>query len=91
MCDNNYCCLNSRRCRKVQPDNSPYQVVPGSLNTYSDSVTAELVNADNDYRFLLKVAALKDNTFHVVIDEKQPLRPRYRVQDALKGPVQSEK
>lgn len=25
--------------------------------------------------------------FRVMIDEKTPLRPRYRVQDALKGPV----
>lgn len=66
-------------------------MVADSLNTYSDSVTAELVNADNDHRFVLKVAALKDNTFHVLIDEKQPLRPRYRVQDALKGPVLSDK
>lgn len=65
-------------------------MVPASLNTYVDSVTAELVNKDNDHLFELKVTALKDNTFHVVIDEKTPIKPRYRVQDALKGPVQSD-
>lgn len=84
-CDQSSFC---RRCRKVQPNASPYSVVAGSLNTYSDSVTAELRNADNGQLFVLKVAALKDDTFHVQIDEKQPLIPRYRVLDALKGPVQ---
>lgn len=30
---------------------------------------------------------LKGDMFHVTIDEKTPLRTRYRVKDALKGPV----
>lgn len=72
----------------MQPDNSPFHVVPATLNTYSDSVTVDLVNADNGVLFVLKVAALKDNTFQVVVEEKTPLKPRYRVQDALKGPLQ---
>lgn len=67
----------------MQPDNSQFQLIASTLNTYSDSVTAELLNKENDHRFVLKVAALKDNTFHVVIDEKTPLKPRYRVVDAL--------
>lgn len=84
-CDQSSFC---RRCRKVEPNASPYAVVAGTLNTYSDSVTAELRNADNGQVFVLKVAALKESTFHVQIEEKQPLIPRYRVLDALKGPVE---
>lgn len=86
-CDQSSFC---RRCRKVEPNASPYSVVAGSLNTYSDSVTANLRNADNGQEFVLKVAALKDATFHVQIAEKHPLIPRYRVLDALKGPVEPE-
>lgn len=29
----------------------------------------------------------QDNMFRVLIDEKNPLKTRYRVVDALKGPV----
>lgn len=29
---------------------------------------------------------IQDNTFHFEIDEKTPLKPRYRVKDALQGP-----
>lgn len=80
-CDQSSFC---RRCRKVQPDNSQFHLVPGSLNTYSDSVTADLVNKENDHLFVVKVGALIDNTFHIVIDEKTPIQPRYKVVDALR-------
>lgn len=83
-CDQSSFC---RRCRKVQPGASPFGIVPGTLNTYSDSVTVDLQNADNGVFFVLKVAALLDSTFHVVIEEKSPLKPRYRVTDSLKEPV----
>lgn len=74
-----------RRCRKVPADNSKFQLVPGTLNTYSDSITVDLVNKENEHLYVVKVGALKDNTFHLVIDEKTPLYARYRVVDALKG------
>lgn len=48
-----------RRCRKVQPDNSPYQLVPATLNTYSDSITADILNKDNGHLFVLKLEAVK--------------------------------
>lgn len=79
------------RCRKVQPGNSQFQLVPGTLNTYSSSITADIVNKENDHLFVLKLAAIKDNTFNVNIDEKTPLKQRYRVVDALKGPLESVK
>lgn len=76
-----------RRCRKVQPGNSQFQLVPGTLNSYSNSITADVINNENNHLFALKLEALKDNTFHLLVDEKAPLRPRYRVTDALKGPT----
>lgn len=71
------------RCRKVQPDNSAFALVPGTLNTYLDSVTVDLVNNENGHLFVLKVAGVKENTFRIFIDEKTPLKGRYRVKDAL--------
>lgn len=74
-----------RRSRKVQSSGSKYALIPGSLNTDSDSVIAELINKENDHQFSLKLEALVGSTFRLQIDEKTPLRPRYRVEHALKG------
>lgn len=54
------------------------------MNTYSDSVTADLINKENHHQFSFKLEALVGSTFRLQIDEKTPLRPRYRVEHALK-------
>ncbi|XP_017478235.1 PREDICTED: neutral alpha-glucosidase AB isoform X1 [Rhagoletis zephyria] len=82
-CDQSSFC---RRCRKVKPDNPKFALVPGTLNTYSDSITADLIHKDNKHLFSLKLEALEQsNTFRLLVDEKTPLKPRYKVQDALKS------
>ncbi|CAD7091219.1 unnamed protein product [Hermetia illucens] len=81
-CDQSSFC---RRCRKVTPGDSPFALVPGTLNIYSDSITTDLVNRENNHLFSLKLEALQGNTFRLLIDEKTPLKPRYRVNDALKS------
>ncbi|EDV47634.1 neutral alpha-glucosidase AB [Drosophila erecta] len=78
-----------RRSRKIQGSGSKYALIPGTLNTYADSLTADLVNKENHHQFAFKLEALKGSTFRLQIDEKQPLRPRYRVENALKGPTQA--
>ncbi|XP_037936994.1 neutral alpha-glucosidase AB-like [Teleopsis dalmanni] len=80
-CDQSSFC---RRVRKLQPGNSKFALVPGTLNTYSDSVTADIIHKDNQHLFVFKLEALQGNTFRVLIDEKSPLRPRYKVEHALK-------
>lgn len=77
-----------RRCRKVQPGNSPYILIPDTLKTYKSYVTVDIKNTENGHEFVLKVEAVKDEIFHVVIDEKSPMHPRYVVEDALKGPLE---
>ncbi|XP_055374971.1 neutral alpha-glucosidase AB [Condylostylus longicornis] len=74
-----------RRLRGVTPGSSPYALVAGSLNTYSDSVVADLINKETNHLFTFKLEAIKSNTFRLLIDEKTPLKPRYKVTDALKG------
>lgn len=54
-----FCFSIDRRCRKIQPDNSPYELVPATLNTYSDSITADIVNKENGHLFVLKLEAVK--------------------------------
>lgn len=81
-CDQSSFC---RRCRKVQPDQSPYALDLNTLKTYKSYITVELKNTENNHEFLFQLEAVKDNLFHITIDEKSPLRPRYKVQDALKG------
>ncbi|XP_017085755.1 neutral alpha-glucosidase AB [Drosophila eugracilis] len=78
-----------RRSRKVQSAGSKYALIPGTLNTYADSLTADLVNKENHHQFAFKLEALEGSTFRLQIDEKQPLRPRYRVEHALKGQPQA--
>ncbi|XP_034478778.1 neutral alpha-glucosidase AB [Drosophila innubila] len=74
-----------RRSRKVQSSGSKYSLIPGTLNTYSDSLTADLINKENHHQFTFKLEALVGSTFRLQIDEKTSLSPRYRVEHALKG------
>lgn len=87
-CDQSSFC---RRCRKVQPGDSPYSLVYGSLKTYKTYITMDLKNNNNGHEFLLKLEAVKGDKFHVEVDEKQPMHPRYRVEDALKAPLEFER
>ncbi|EDW81853.1 uncharacterized protein Dwil_GK25479 [Drosophila willistoni] len=73
-----------RRSRKIQSSGSKYAIIPGTLNTYADSLTADLINKENHHQFTFKLEALVGSTFRLQIDEKQPLHPRYRVEHALK-------
>lgn len=79
-----------KRCRNVKSGQSQYAIVPGTLNSYSDSITLDLVNKENNHKFDLKLTGLASgNNFRLEIDEKQPLSPRYRVTDSLKETPQS--
>lgn len=55
------------------------------LSVALDQLVVDLINTENSKLFTLKVTAVKDNTFRLEIDEKSPLKARYRVEDALKG------
>lgn len=74
-----------RRCRKVEGGDSPYELQLSTTKTFPDHITVDVLNKDNDQVFVLKLVGLKGNKFHVEIDEKTPLKPRYRVVDALNG------
>jgi hypothetical protein len=48
-----------RRSRKVQAGNSPYEIIPNTLNTYANHITTDIRNKDNQHVFVLKLEALK--------------------------------
>lgn len=70
----------------MQPGISQFQLVPSTLqgSANSEAVTIDLINMANNQLFVVKLTAVKDDKFHVEIDEKAPLKARYRVDDALK-------
>uniref|UniRef100_U5EKN8 Glucosidase II subunit alpha n=1 Tax=Corethrella appendiculata TaxID=1370023 RepID=U5EKN8_9DIPT len=77
-----------RRLRKTSPaGDSHFELKPNTLNTFKNHVTIELENTENQHLFVLKLEAVKGNVFHIEVDEKTPLKTRYRVVDALKGPL----
>ncbi|GAB0095795.1 neutral alpha-glucosidase AB [Sergentomyia squamirostris] len=81
-CDQSSFC---RRCRKVEPGDTPYEVQLSTVKIFPDHVTADILNKINQHIFTMKLTGLRGNKFHVEIDEKTPLKPRYRVTDALRG------
>lgn len=56
----------NRRCRKLEHNNSPYELIPGTLNTYSDSITVEIKNTKNGHLFILKVEGLKVSLMQMI-------------------------
>ncbi|XP_055845396.1 neutral alpha-glucosidase AB-like [Episyrphus balteatus] len=75
-----------RRCRKDQEGTSKFAVVSGSFISYSDFVTFEIYNKDKSRVSLVaKLEVLEGNTFHMTINEKNPLKPRYIVTESLKS------
>ena len=77
--------LDFRRQRATQSGNSPWEIVLESLNTTINSLQVEVFNTLNQARLQLQLIALADSTLHLQLDETNPLRPRYRVQDSLAG------
>lgn len=74
-----------RRCRRVKPGESPYQLHFNTLSVGASSISAELVNYSNLAKFKFELFALKDETFRMKITEISPIRPRYEVENALVG------
>lgn len=64
-----------RRCRYVNENQSPYEVLPSTLSI-DGHMKVDIRNNENQQMFVLTLKALPDNSFHYEIDEKTPLKPR---------------
>lgn len=85
-CDQSSFC---RRCRKVEPGKSPYQLLIDTAVVNDYSVTADIFNKDTGVLYVLQLSALKDSTFRLRINEKNPLHPRYEPEYALQDQPQT--
>lgn len=54
-------------------------------------MSAELVNNDTKVLYILKLTALRDNTFRLYVNEKSPAHPRYEVEISLQAEPQVSK
>ncbi|BES89296.1 neutral alpha-glucosidase AB [Nesidiocoris tenuis] len=66
-----------RRCRKMEPGKSVYELDMDSLKHSATSLTVGLVNTDTAVRFVLSLQPLKDDVLRLNIKEETPLRPRF--------------
>ncbi|XP_035721940.1 neutral alpha-glucosidase AB-like [Vespa mandarinia] len=80
-----------RRCKKVEPGKTPYQLQPNTVAHNESTLTADLFNKDTGVFYLLKLTVLKDHTFRLHINEKNPLHPRYEVEYSLQDQPQTSK
>lgn len=80
-----------RRCRKVEPDKTPYQLLIDTFVYNESSVNAELFNKDTGAVLVLQLTALKDNIFRIHINEKNPVHPRYEPEHVLQNQPQTTK
>ena len=61
-------------------------MLPGSVTIQSGGhVTADLLDKVTGVGLVLELGLLQDHQLHLVIAEKSPLRPRYRVKDVVVG------
>ncbi|KAK9709971.1 hypothetical protein QE152_g26249 [Popillia japonica] len=77
-----------RRLRKIKPDNPKYLLDLNSLEISDHSLEAKLVNTEENVQLKFVLITLAGDTFRVIVDEYQPLHPRYHVQSALNGEPQ---
>ncbi|XP_041765356.1 neutral alpha-glucosidase AB [Anopheles merus] len=73
-----------RRLRSLEPQTSEFEVLPQSLQQFKQYITLTLVHQRTRHEYVLKLACLKGaGSFHMQVDEREPLSVRYRVQEAL--------
>ena len=73
----------SRRQRATQPGHSPWELILDSLNATINSLQVQVIKTRSLARLQLQLVAMADSTLHLQLDELNPIRARYRVQDSL--------
>jgi alpha 1,3-glucosidase len=57
---------------------SPYTLVKDSIRFSNNFMTADIHNTDTNNVLVMELQVLSDNTVRVRMDEKSPIRPRYK-------------
>lgn len=84
-------CEQSSFCRRCRAYRGPsqYEVLSDTLLVEGNRMSVDIRNNESQHLFVLKLGAVRganvrDNIYHFEIDEKSPMRPRYRVTESLK-------
>lgn len=67
----------------MEPGKTPYQLLPDTFVSNESAITIDLFNKDTGITYALQLTLLKESTFRLHIDEKNPLHPRYETKYAL--------
>uniref|UniRef100_A0A0A9X6S5 Glucosidase II subunit alpha n=1 Tax=Lygus hesperus TaxID=30085 RepID=A0A0A9X6S5_LYGHE len=66
-----------RRCRKMEPGKSVYELDLETLKTSESNLEVILVNTETAVRFVLTLAAVQSDIVRLQVQEETPLRPRF--------------
>ena len=58
-------------------DDSPYVVIPNTVDVRPTSIHLQLLNTRNNVPLLLEFFGLQDNTVRLKVNEVTPIRPRF--------------
>lgn len=78
----NYCFLN-RRNREIAPNQSPYDVIDDSISIVGAKLSFDISKKGSDAVLSASITALRNGKARLRIKEKNPLFPRYEVEDVL--------
>lgn len=67
----------------MEPGKTPYQLLPDTLVQNESMITVDLFNKDTGVSYVVQLTTLKESTFRLHINEKNPLHPRYKNEYAL--------
>ena len=67
----------------MTPGELSYAVVPDSLMIEDFGCKMDMINKKTGVVFRVEIYSIVDNMFRIKINEKDPIRQRYEVQDSL--------
>ncbi|KAM4542719.1 neutral alpha-glucosidase C [Odontesthes bonariensis] len=77
--------------RQIQAPNLKHRAHLNTLVLTEKGAHFELLEPDTQARLLLSLSPCKNDTVRILIDEAQPIKARYRVQDVLTGEARCER
>lgn len=67
----------------MESGKTPYYLLPDKLVQNESMIIVDLFNKDTGVTYVVQLITLKENTFRLHINEKNPLHPRYENEYAL--------
>jgi mannosyl-oligosaccharide alpha-1,3-glucosidase len=78
-------CEQAHFCKRNRNVRGSFRVDRTSLSLQPESLSIDLINMENNEVSILTLRSFENDIFHFEVDEKNPLKPRYRVKDVLQN------